>query len=146
MRASISTWRLLLLGTSLAAVGTASSSDAQLPLDVPKFAPHQQPDAAVLAALEKHADTWMTEGDKLRLKRQGKKFADLTDHDEFIKAKEMSAMASQARGLVRPLLARVSTERLRRDLGKLTSFYSRCYGCEFGQRSALWLQDQIAEV
>jgi leucyl aminopeptidase len=26
---------------------------------------------------------WMTEGDKLRLRRQGKKFIDITDHEEF---------------------------------------------------------------
>lgn len=26
---------------------------------------------------------WMTEGDKLRLRRQGKKFMDITDHEEF---------------------------------------------------------------
>jgi leucyl aminopeptidase len=26
---------------------------------------------------------WMTEGDKLRLRRRGKKFVDITDHEEF---------------------------------------------------------------
>lgn len=28
---------------------------------------------------------WMTEGDKLRLRRKGKKFRDVTDHEEFMK-------------------------------------------------------------
>ncbi|KAG5918063.1 hypothetical protein E4U42_007012 [Claviceps africana] len=169
------------LGTSLAAVG-AASADAQLRLSEPKSASHHQADAAVLAALEKHADpvdallslhperadelaqprllrildgdtTWMTEGDKLRLKRQGKKFADVTDHDEFIQANQRSSQAAQAhlptlshQGLVKSLLPLVSTQRLRSDLETLTSFYSRYYICEYGERSALWLHDQIAEV
>ncbi|KAG5986049.1 hypothetical protein E4U54_005649 [Claviceps lovelessii] len=70
-------------------------------------------------------------GDKLRLKRKGKgkEFADLTDHEEFIKANQMNTMAGEAHlpklshdGIVRPLLGRVSTTRLRRDPEKLTSF------------------------
>ncbi|KAG5982550.1 hypothetical protein E4U55_001737 [Claviceps digitariae] len=180
MRSSTFNWRLLLLGTSLVAVGTASP-DAQIPLGGATSKTHQV-DAAILAALEKHPDPvdafvslyperadelaqprllyifnentkWMTEGDKLRLKRKGKKFADLTDHDEFIKANQMSSKAGEAHlpklshhDLVRPLLHRVSIKRLRSDLEKLTSFYTRYFGSENGEHSALWLHDQIAQI
>ena len=82
-------------------------------------------DEAILAALKKHSDPvdalislqpetaaefaqprllhvfgenkpqWMTEGDKLRLRRQGKKFADITDHEEFY-AQQVDTMAGKA--------------------------------------------------
>jgi leucyl aminopeptidase len=38
---------------------------------------------------------WMTEGDKLRLRRRGKKFADITDHQDFI-AQQVDALAGKA--------------------------------------------------
>lgn len=38
---------------------------------------------------------WMTEGDKLRLRRQGKKFVDITDHEEFY-AQQVDAAAGKA--------------------------------------------------
>lgn len=41
---------------------------------------------------------WMTEGDKLRLKRKGKKFADITDHEVFY-AQNVNPMAGTARTL-----------------------------------------------
>jgi leucyl aminopeptidase len=37
----------------------------------------------------------MTEGDKLRLRRQGKKFVDITDHEEFY-AKQVDTLAGKA--------------------------------------------------
>ena len=36
---------------------------------------------------------WMTEGDKLRLRRQGKKFIDITDHEEFY-AEQMNTLTA----------------------------------------------------
>ncbi|KAG6038069.1 hypothetical protein E4U41_004603 [Claviceps citrina] len=124
MRAHISKWRLLLLGTSLVAGGAASPA-AQSPLGAPGSGTQRQVDAAILAALEKHPDPvdallalhpkradelaqphllriidedtkWMAEGDKLRLQRRGKKFADITDHDEIIEANEMGSMAGES--------------------------------------------------
>lgn len=38
---------------------------------------------------------WMTEGDKLRLRRQGKKFVDITDHENFY-AQEVNALVGKA--------------------------------------------------
>jgi len=38
---------------------------------------------------------WMTEGDKLRLRRRGKKFVDITDHRDFY-AQQIDASAGKA--------------------------------------------------
>lgn len=111
----------LLLGTSLFTTILAAH-DAQVPLGPSR---HHQVDPDILNALKKHSDPvdayislhpeaadqlaqprllrvsgqdpkWMTEGDKLRLKRKGKKFVDITDHEEFYK-QNVNALAGQAR-------------------------------------------------
>jgi leucyl aminopeptidase len=117
---------LLLLGTGLISVGIASQ-DAQVRLSGP--IKHHQVDPDILDALKKHSDPvdalvslhpemagqlalprllrvsgestakWMTEGDKLRLKRQGKKFVDITDHEDFYK-QNVNAMSGEARTLL----------------------------------------------
>ena len=38
---------------------------------------------------------WMTEGDKLRLRRRGKKFVDITDHQDFY-AQQVNALSGKA--------------------------------------------------
>lgn len=38
---------------------------------------------------------WMTEGDKLRLRRRGKKFADITEHRDFY-SQQVDALAGKA--------------------------------------------------
>lgn len=83
-------------------------------------------DNAILAALETHSDpvaalvslqpetaaalaeprllqvigteepTWMTEGDKLRLRRKGKKFIDITDHADFYQEQVETSVAGKA--------------------------------------------------
>jgi hypothetical protein len=42
-------------------------------------------------------EQWMTEGDKMRLHRQGKKFIDLTDHQDFYESNDVNANAGNAR-------------------------------------------------
>ena len=44
---------------------------------------------------------WMTEGDKMRLRRQGKKFVDITEHEEFYK-QQVNAAAGKASELRPP--------------------------------------------
>lgn len=125
MLKSIYTSSLLLLSASLFS-GSTASQEAQVHLTAP--AKHHQVDPAILAALEKHSDPvdafvslhpeaaeklaqprllhvfgepsaqWMTEGDKLRLKRQGKKFVDITEHEDFYK-EQVHALAGEAREL-----------------------------------------------
>ena len=99
---------LLLLGTAQ----LARASDQQV-VFAPSVQREHDVDPAILAALEAQSDPvaamisldpsseiflsqprllrvsgskeaeWMTEGDKLRLRRQGKKFVDITEHEEF---------------------------------------------------------------
>ena len=48
--------------------------------------------------------------------------------------------------LVKPLLPNVSTERMHRVLEHMTGYYTRYFGSITGERSAVWLHDQIADV
>jgi hypothetical protein len=61
----------------------------------------------LLHVIGEQAPEWMTEGDKLRLRRQGKKFVDITDHEEFY-AQQVGTLAGKAStsflGSVRVLL------------------------------------------
>jgi leucyl aminopeptidase len=49
----------------------------------------------LLHVIGEQAPEWMTEGDKLRLRRQGKKFLDITDHEEFY-AQQLDTLAGKA--------------------------------------------------
>ncbi|TFB02637.1 Leucine aminopeptidase 1 [Trichoderma ghanense] len=182
MLKSICTSSLLLLSASLLS-GSAASQEAQVHLTAP--AKHHQVDPAILAALEKHSDPvdafvslhpeaaeelaqprllhvfgepsaqWMTEGDKLRLKRQGKKFVDITDHEDFYK-EQVHALAGEARRvdlpklshqrLVKSLLPRVSTEKMHDVLEHMTGYYTRYFGSVTGEESSQWLYNHIAEI
>ncbi|KAH9214936.1 hypothetical protein DL95DRAFT_364949 [Leptodontidium sp. 2 PMI_412] len=95
---------------------------------------------------------WMTEGDKLRLRRKGKKFVDITEHEEFY-AQQVDAAAGKAnlpdlrhQPLVKPLFHRVSTDRMHGVLKHMTSYYNRYYGGTTGALSAAWLHDHIAQI
>lgn len=97
------------------------------PREAHRSFPHHEIDNSVLAALEAHADpvdalvylrphlaaelaeprllhiagepspAWMTEGDKMRLRRRNKKFVDITDHREFYARQLGAAYAGNAR-------------------------------------------------
>ncbi|KAK1770259.1 Zn-dependent exopeptidase [Phialemonium atrogriseum] len=96
---------------------------------------------------------WMTEGDKLRLRRRGKKFADITDHRDFYAQQVGESRAGKAnlpelthQRLVKPLFPHVSTRRMHDVLQHLTGYYNRYYGGTYGQMSAEWLHDHIAKI
>ncbi|KAJ6444570.1 peptidase [Purpureocillium lavendulum] len=98
---------------------------------------------------------WMTEGDKLRLRRRRRKFADVTDFEDFYaRQREVGALAADKahlpelvnQRLVKPLIAQVSTERMRGALERLTGFYTRYFGSTTGEQSAQWIHDQVAEI
>ena len=116
---------LLLLALGLAGLG-AASQDSQVVFSHNAAAQHKV-DPAILAALKEHKDPvdawialhpddanklaekrllriagekepqWMTEGDKMRLRRKGRKFADITDFEEFYKQNAVSAQSGKAR-------------------------------------------------
>ena len=116
---------LLLLSLSLASFSSAASgNDAQVVL-APNT-PQYDVDRAILDALEAHKDPvdayialkpemadqlaearllhvsgekeprWATEGEKLRLKRKGKKFTDVTDYHEFYEEHAAGIMEGKA--------------------------------------------------
>lgn len=120
-----STSAILLFLSSLAGAG-AASGDAQRVLGSSQTPSKHAVDPSILAALEAHKDPvdawislhpevaetlsqprllhvagdkeaqWLTEGDKLRLRRKGRKFVDITDHHEFY-AQQVGTMAGKAR-------------------------------------------------
>ncbi|KAK3381062.1 hypothetical protein B0H63DRAFT_474830 [Podospora didyma] len=99
---------------------------------------------------------WMTEGDKLRLRRQRKKFMDITEHKDFYakqKNQASTAVAGKAhlpdlthQRLVKPLFPHISTKRMSAVVSHMTGFYSRFYGGTYGEMSSEWLHDHIAQI
>jgi leucyl aminopeptidase len=193
---------LLLLSLSLASFGSAASgNDAQVVL-APNT-PQHDIDRAILDALEAHKDPvdayialnpdmadqlveprllhvsgekeprWATEGEKLRLKRKGNKFTDVTDYHEFYEEHAAGIMEGKAsmtytsppirkRGAysnqttdlpslshqryVKPLFDKISTRNMSSVLKHMTSYYTRYFGSVTGEQSAMWLRDHISDV
>ncbi|KAK7739780.1 hypothetical protein SLS53_005750 [Cytospora paraplurivora] len=95
---------------------------------------------------------WRTEADKLRLRQKGKKFMDITDHQDLY-SEPFSSWAGKAtlpklshQRLVKPLFPKVSTQRIYDFLKHLTSYYNRYYGGSTGEQSSQWLHDHIASI
>ncbi|KAK9390622.1 hypothetical protein V1515DRAFT_548860 [Lipomyces mesembrius] len=92
---------------------------------------------------------WISEGDKLQLKRAGKKFFDITDHaDEPVQVvvnvtypAEVSFVEQAA-----PLLANISTSNMKANLETFTSFYTRYYKSTTGADSSQWLFDTVKAI
>ncbi|MCJ1412770.1 hypothetical protein MMC19_006868 [Ptychographa xylographoides] len=105
---------------------------------------------------------WLTEGDKLRLRRAGKKFMDITSSGDFYSHKVDASSAGKACGssfsderhlpdlthqrLIKPLFPKVSTERMHDVLKHMTSYYNRLYNGVSGEMSSEWLHDHIAQI
>ena len=115
--------------------------------------------------------TWMTEGDKLRLRRKGRKFVDITAHEEFYAQQAQEASyAHPSRSdlrntrassltpritdlpdlthdnLIFPLFPKIETQKMHDVLKHMTSYYNRYYGGIHGALSSEWLHDHIAQV
>ena len=117
---------LLVLCASNLLHQASATHDAQVVFASPLSSPHHV-DPAILAALEAYPDPvdallflrpevaselsvprllhiagedasqWLTEGDKLRLRRRGLKFIDITDHEVFYAQHDAHSLAGQAR-------------------------------------------------
>ncbi|KAH8882467.1 Zn-dependent exopeptidase [Thozetella sp. PMI_491] len=101
---------------------------------------------------EKEA-AWMTEGDKLRLRREKKKFIDITDHRDFYAQQQAQTTSGKAhmpplshKSQVKSLFPQVSTDRMRYVLENMTGFRDRYFGGTNGALSAQWLHDHIAKI
>ncbi|KAG1733344.1 Zn-dependent exopeptidase [Suillus paluster] len=95
------------------------------------------------------AVTWMTEGDKLRLRQQGLGFIDLTDHQDLQTSSESAESTwprLQYQDRVKSVTKLLSKDEMKNNLGNLTSFHNRYYRSEFGVKSSRWLYNQILEI
>ncbi|KAF8862856.1 Zn-dependent exopeptidase [Acephala macrosclerotiorum] len=173
---------VLLLSISQLALGSSIQDNQVVLAPSPNARAEHVVDDAILAALKTHSDPvaalvslqpevaadlaqprllhvigeqkpeWMTEGDKLRLRKQGKKFIDITDHQDFY-AQQVDTLSGKAnlpnltqQRLIKPLLSHVSTDRMYDVLKHMTSYYNRYYGGTHGALSAEWLHDHIAGI
>ncbi|KAK9361601.1 hypothetical protein V1504DRAFT_451298 [Lipomyces starkeyi] len=92
---------------------------------------------------------WISEADKLQLKRAGKKFFDITDHaDDPVQVvvnvtypAEVSFVEQAA-----PLLANISISNMKANLETFTSFYTRYYKSTTGADSSQWLFDTVKAI
>ena len=103
-----------------------------------------------------HVATRMTEGDKLRLKQQGLEFMDITEHptlgalnaqrpQRFVNPEPK--LLAQSSDAVRALLAgEITTDHMRADITKLSSFWTRSYRSNWGLLSSNWVYDHVSSV
>lgn len=96
--------------------------------------------------------TWMTEAEKLVLKRQGVRFFDVTSDDQ-IRANEEVPLANvtfphspQYKDKVAPLLENINTDNMHSNLAEFTDFFTRYYKSQTGRESAKWLYKQVNQL
>ncbi|KAH7909279.1 Zn-dependent exopeptidase [Hygrophoropsis aurantiaca] len=94
---------------------------------------------------------WMTEGDKLRLRKQGLKFADLTGYEDLSVGDGLAGIQStwpdlQYKEKVKSVTSRLRTEPMRENLSNLTSFHNRYYRSQYGVQSSRWIYNQVLEI
>lgn len=96
----------------------------------------------------------MTEGDKLRLKKDGRHFIDVTDHLDL---GQMNAQRTHVPAvpttphlanlkLVSSMFEKLDDTHLRKDITKLTSFWNRSHRSRWGLLSSDWIHDQAELV
>jgi leucyl aminopeptidase len=105
----------------------------------------------LLHVLGEDAPQWRTEGHKMRLRRKGLKFKDITDYQDL--HQDVHAWAGQAhlpklthQSLIKPLFPKISTDNMRKVLRHLTSYYNRYYGDVYGEQSAQWIYNHVADI
>ncbi|KAL2267216.1 hypothetical protein VTJ83DRAFT_4493 [Remersonia thermophila] len=94
---------------------------------------------------------WVTEDEKWELRRQGKRFFDITDHPELgaLRARSSSNKKSvfpdkpTHQADVTPLLDSLSKTHMKDHLTTFTSFHTRYYKSEHGRKSSEWLLGRV---
>ncbi|CED82412.1 Transferrin receptor and related proteins containing the protease-associated (PA) domain [Phaffia rhodozyma] len=97
---------------------------------------------------------WGTEGDKMRLRREGLGFMDLTglsDETEGLsliegKADNYTWPDLKYQDLVKAILPRLSTSNMHSNLVHLTSFFNRFYKSPHGAESSHWVYLQVLKI
>lgn len=98
----------------------------------------------------------MTEGEKLRLKKNGYSFMDITEHPELEQLNVQSAavnvvplsvgVTEHTKSLINSMAGDLDDQHLRADLAKLSSFWNRNYRSPWGLLSSNWIFDQALAV
>ncbi|KAJ2906345.1 uncharacterized protein MKZ38_002061 [Zalerion maritima] len=91
---------------------------------------------------------WVTEEEKWELRREGKKFMDITSHPSLgSRASTASTVQFPSKvahsKFVEPLLSSLSKKKMQTHLEKFTSFHTRYYKSQYGAQSSAWLQSQV---
>jgi len=90
---------------------------------------------------------WVTEDEKWALRREGKRFFDITDNADLgtlrVASKSVFPKKVAYQKEVHPLLEELSKEEMEDHLTKFTSFHTRYYKSEYGAQSSQWLLDQV---
>ncbi|ORY22232.1 peptidase [Naematelia encephala] len=92
---------------------------------------------------------WMTEGDKLRLRREDIDFIDWTRRDLLVERgfqadPNMPKVSHQAQ--VRKVFPHLSTTNMFEFLETFTAYYNRLYTSKTGVESQRWLYDEILDI
>lgn len=97
----------------------------------------------------------MTEGDKLRLKRAGRAFMDVTDHADLGALNALrpyqprtlrSVLPDSQAGVLRAAMDVLDDGHLRADIAVLSAFWNRGWRSEWGRRSSDWVYAHVQEI
>jgi leucyl aminopeptidase len=100
---------------------------------------------------------WATESEKLELKRQGRNFMDITEHQDLGLQNALTAATTQKKHVtfpekpafqdtIKPLLKKLDKSNMQANLEKFTSFYTRYARSDHGRQSSEWLLNRINET
>ncbi|KAK1771504.1 leucine aminopeptidase 1 [Phialemonium atrogriseum] len=95
---------------------------------------------------------WVTEDEKWELRRNGKRFFDITDHPDLGSLRARSAVKSvfpkspAFQTEIEPLLANLSKTEMKDHLETFTSFHTRYYKSDYGRQSSEWLLGVVRDT
>jgi len=99
-----------------------------------------------------------TEGEKLRLKKAGKSFIDVTDHPRLgelnLARIRTDSLPGSSLGFdhvapkesVKAMISEIDDAHLRKDIAKLSSFWNRSYRSPWGLASSNWVHDTVRDL
>ena len=95
---------------------------------------------------------WVTEEQKWELRREGRQFMDITDHQDLglsrITARSTPVYPKKPllQSDVKPMLKNLSKDHLEEHLEKFTSFHTRYYKSDYGRQSSEWLLKTVQKT
>ncbi|TKA65435.1 Leucine aminopeptidase 1 [Friedmanniomyces simplex] len=93
---------------------------------------------------------WVTEGEKWELRREGKRFFDITETPDLGLATTASSKSSVEypskpayNDTITPLISHLNKTHMSDHLRTFTNFHTRYYRSDYGRQSSEWLLDQV---